>query len=186
MTLGQTTVFQQIFNGAVTVGMGMTAALGARWLGAAGMTADLPLAGKKRLATWGGSAAALALLLQAAAAFAGSGALFNVALGVFGVTVGVFTFAAVTMMSDMTVTGQTGRYLGLWSLAQAVGLGLSFLAGGALHTLLIGSGWLAPGVGYAVIFVLEAGCMGACVLAVQGASVQALRRSARPVAAATA
>jgi BCD family chlorophyll transporter-like MFS transporter len=180
MSVGETTVFQQIFNGAVTVGMGVTGALGARALGRAGSTAALAMSDKQRLATIGGVGAALCLGLQAAAAALSAGWLFNLALGLLGLAVGVFTFAAVTMMSDMTVEGLTARYLGLWSLAQAVGLGSSFLLGGALHSLLIGSGFLGPQVGYAAIFGLEAIFMLGCVLAVRGASVEALRGRPAP------
>lgn len=175
MSVGETTVFQMIFNGAVTVGMGATGALGARMLGQSGSAAALALGAKQRLATIGGVGAALCLALQALAAALSSAPLFNLALGLLGLSVGVFTFAAVTMMSDMTVEGLTARYLGLWSLAQAVGLGLSFLLGGALHSLLIGSGLLGAQAGYAAIFALEACFMLCCVLAVRGVSVEALR-----------
>ncbi|MEM7801574.1 MAG: PucC family protein, partial [Chloroflexota bacterium] len=178
MTLGETTIFQQIFNGAVTIGMGLTAAFGARALGASMATPDLPADGKKRLILIGGSGAVLSLLLQSVAALTASGWIFNLALGLFGFTVGILTFAAVTMMSDMTVEGETGRYLGLWSLAQAVGLGLSFLVGGLLHTLFIGSGLFAPAVGYALIFGLEAVCMAFCVRQSQGSSVTDLKAQA--------
>jgi BCD family chlorophyll transporter-like MFS transporter len=183
MTVGETTVFQQIFNGTVTVGMALTGALGARMLGISGGAAALPMAAKKKISTIGGLVASLCLVLQAVAAAAGSLLLFNLALALFGLGVGVFTFAAVTMMSDMTVTGQTARYLGLWSLAQAVGLGTSFILAGVLHSLLIGSGLLAAPVAYALIFVLEGGCMVFCVLAVRGASPEALQTPVRGTAA---
>jgi BCD family chlorophyll transporter-like MFS transporter len=179
LSVGETTVFQQIFNGTVTVGMALTAALGARLLGRAGTTADLAMGDKKRLASIGGAATMLALGLQALAASLAAGWIFNLALGMLGLCVGVFTFSAITMMSDMTVAGQTGRYLGLWSLAQAVGLGFSFLAAGALHSLLIGSGLLSASGGYTVIFLIEAVSMLFCVLAVRGASAEALRAPAR-------
>ncbi|MBK9712077.1 MAG: BCD family MFS transporter [Kouleothrix sp.] len=178
MRVGETTVFQQIFNGTVTIGMALTAVLGARLVGSRAATASLPIAQKKRIAALGGVGAAIGLLAQAGSALAGSAVLFDLALAGLGLCVGVFTFAAVTMMSDMTVEGQTGRYLGLWSLAQAIGLGLSFLLSGALHTLLIGQGLLGAGAGYAVIFGLESACMLWCVLAVRGASVAALREQA--------
>lgn len=178
MRVGETTVFQQIFNGAVTVGMGLTGALGARALGVGGSTADLPAAAKRRLATIGGAGATVCLALQGLAAGVGSASLFHVALGLLGLSVGVFTFAAVTMMSSMTVAGQTGRYLGLWSLAQAVGLGLSFLLAGVFHRALIASGLLSAPTGYAAIFLIEAVAMVACVLAVRGTSPEALRAPA--------
>lgn len=178
LTVGQTTVFQQIFNGAVMIGMGMTAALGGRALGSNLTTPDLPLEQKKRIAAFGGFCVVICLALQALSAWIASQLLFNIALGVLGLSVGIFTMASITMMSDMTVEGQTGIYLGLWSLAQAVGLGLSFIIGGALHSLLIGSGLMSSVAGYTTIFGLEALFMLWCVLMVRGISLEALRRYA--------
>lgn len=184
MRVGETTVFQQLFNGAVTISMALTGVFGARLLGIAGSTADLSMSDKKRLNSIGGAATIVALILQALAASLAIGWIFNLAMALLGLCVGIFTFSAITMMADMTVEGQTGRYLGLWSLGQAVGLGLSFLLAGVLHSLLIGSGLLSARGGYAVIFGLEAVAMLFCVLALRGASVEALRSPTRQTKAA--
>ncbi len=193
MSVGETTVFQQIFNGTVTVGMALAAIFGARLAGAQpgadgrrpAMPA-LPLPLKRRVATIGGAGATAGLLLLALASALGARWLVNPAWAITGLCVGLFTMAAVTMMSEMTVAGQTGRYLGLWSLAQAIGLGSSFILSGLLHDAIIRSGLLAAPAGYAAIFGIEAACMVACLLALRGASVDELRRGARAPASTAA
>jgi hypothetical protein len=57
-----------------------------------------------------------------------------------GICAGIFNVGALALMMDMTVEGATGMYMGLWGIAQAMGMGGSAVAGGALHTTLIGSG----------------------------------------------
>ncbi len=178
LTAGESTVFQQIFNGMVTVGMGMTAALGARLLGVRARTDTLPVDAKKRIATFGGAGGAVGFGLLAASSIAGQLTLAHLAFAVVGLTVGVFTFAAVTMMSDMTVEGQTASYLGLWSIAQAIGLGASFIAGGVLRAVLVETGLLSAPTGYAAIFAVEALFMVGCVLMLRGVGVEGLRRDA--------
>ncbi len=178
LTAGESTVFQQIFNGMVTVGMGMTAALGARALGVKARTDALPMDAKKRLATFGGMAAMLGFVLLAVSSLTVQLTLANLAFVVVGFTVGVFTFAAVTMMSDMTVEGQTASYLGLWSIAQALGLGASFIAGGVLRAALVEAGLLSAPAGYAAIFLVEALFMAGCVLMLRGVGLEGLRRDA--------
>lgn len=184
LNVGESTVFQQIFNGMVTVGMGMTAALGARAMGLKARTDALPMDAKKRIATFGGAAAAIGFVLLAVSSLTAQLALANLAFVVVGFTVGVFTFAAVTMMSDMTVEGQTASYLGLWSIAQALGLGTSFIAGGVLRAALVETGLLSAPAGYAAIFLVEALFMAGCVLMLRGVGVEGLRRNAHPFASA--
>ncbi|GIV85850.1 MAG: MFS transporter [Candidatus Roseilinea sp.] len=178
LSVGESTVFQQIFNGMVTVGMGMTAALGARALGAKARTAALPMDDKKRIATFGGWSATLGFIMLAVASLTAQVTLAHLAFAVVGFTVGVFTFAAVTVMSDMTVEGQTGAYLGLWSIAQALGLGASFIVGGVLRAALVETGLMSAPVGYAAIFGVEAVFMIGGVRLLRGVGVEGLRRDA--------
>jgi BCD family chlorophyll transporter-like MFS transporter len=181
MSVGETTIFQQIFNGTVAVGMALTAALGGKCFGKAN-TASLPLTQKKQLATIGGLLATVSFLGIALAVSVQSLTWLYAAMAFNGLTVGVFTFAAVTMMSDMTVEGETGKYLGLWSLAQAIGLGASFIASGILHGVFIQSTLLNLASGYAMIFSIEAAFMLWCVWSLRPASVEDLRRYAiRPL-----
>lgn len=193
LSLGETTVFQQIFNGTVTLGMGLTAAFGATVFGNGGKhtpnefasTIALPMETRKRMATLGGFGVALTLLLIAATLLTKNLTLLYAVLTVHGFFVGVFTFAAVTMMAEMTVEAQAGKYLGIWSLAQALGLGGAFMLSGVLHGALVQSHWLGnSALGYAVIFTMEAGFMLWCIAALRPASVENLRREAQSASAA--
>lgn len=178
MTVGETTNFQIIFNTAVAVGMTVAAIVGTVKLG--DENRQLSMDAKKRIATTGGIGTMVGFVLLASSVLASSSAFFHVALLINGLCVGVFTFGSVTMMADMTVPGKTGKYLGVWSLGQVVGLGLSFMIAGLLHSLLVNSGIFTPAVGYGLIFIIEAAIMGWCVWSLQPASVDALRSQAVP------
>jgi BCD family chlorophyll transporter-like MFS transporter len=179
---GQSVVFQQIFNGMVTVGMALTGVFGPRLLGApkgVRMKADtLAMDKKKRIAVVGGSLAVLSFILLAVSSLAQSLVLGQFVFVLLGAGVGIFTFAAVTMMSDMTVEGRTQSYLGLWSIAQAIGLGSSFILSGLLRTALIETGLFAAPSGYALIFLIEGAFMLSCVLMLRGVSREALQARA--------
>lgn len=180
MNAGESVIFQQIFNGTVTIGMGLTAAFGAKVMGEPTLkTPLLPLEKRKTLAAYGGFGATLSFLFISLAIAKEQLSLLYAAWAFNGLTVGVFTFCAVTMMSDMTVEGETGKYLGLWSIAQAIGLGLSFLVSGILHHVLVRSAvFSSTAIGYAMIFLIEAGFMLWCVLALRPTSVEKLRLQA--------
>jgi BCD family chlorophyll transporter-like MFS transporter len=176
MTVGETTVFQIIFNSTVAIGMTIAAIVGTIKLG--NEQRKLSMDAKKRIATYGGLGTIVGFLLLGASVLGQSATLFQVALFINGLCVGVFTFGSVTMMADMTVPGKTGKYLGVWSLGQAVGLGLSFIVAGLLHSLFVASGLFAPATGYALIFTLEAAVMGWCVWSLRPADAEALEPKA--------
>jgi MFS family permease len=168
--------------------MAMTAAFGARIVGMPQLkTPVLPLEKRKTLAAYSGLGATLSFLLISLAIAQAHLAGLYAAMAFNGLCVGVFAFCAVTMMSDMTVENETGRYLGLWSIAQAIGLGASFLVSGVLHHWLVRSGiFSSAAIGYAVIFLIEAGFMLWCVLALRPTSIENLRLQAVPRQSATA
>lgn len=178
MTAGETTIFQIIFNSAVAVGMTLAAIIGTVKLG--DENRKLSIEAQKQIATTGGIGTIFGFLLLAWSALAGTPLSFQLALLLNGLCIGVFTFGSVTMMANMTVPGKTGKYLGVWSLGQALGLGLSFIIAGTLYSLLIGSQLFSPEVGYALIFALEAAVMGWCVWSLQPADATELRRQAAP------
>lgn len=178
MDVGQSVVFQQIFNGTVTVGMALTGILAAKLFGMTKASDSLPMEKKKRIAYLGGGIAFASFIALAGASLTASQTMAQLAFVPLGLGVGIFTFASVTMMSDMTVSGQTQQYLGLWSIAQAIGLGSSFILSGILMSVLVESGWLEPRAGYAAIFVIEGVFMASCLLMLRGVSVDALRRRA--------
>lgn len=177
MRVGESVIFQQIFNGMVTIGMAFMGIFAAKQMAARKLKA-LPMAQRKRIASVAAAAATASFVALALASLLSSASLAIPAFFAMGLSVGVFTFSSVTMMSDMTVPGQTENYLGLWSIAQAIGLGSSFILSGVLHSLLIGSGLLPASAGYAVIFGIEGGLMLMCAALLRDASEESLRRKA--------
>ena len=83
-------------------------------------------------------------------------------------------------MADMTVEGQESKYLGLWSLAQVIGLFLSFTISGSLYSLLVESQWLPANQAFSLIFLAQAVMVVLCFLAVKGVTVEGLKAGAQP------
>lgn len=169
LSVGQSVAFQQIFNATVTVGMGLAGAMAGKRFGKA-----IPIHAKKRIANLGGVVAMIGFAALAIATALGRLGMVYPAFAIVGLGVGGFTFASVTMMSDMTVPGQTQNYLGLWSIAQAIGLGSSFILGGILHGLLVASHVFEMHIGYAVFFGLEGLVMGLCLVLLRPTSAEGL------------
>ena len=141
----QTRQFQQMWGGGVLIGMLLMGAISAAFRIS---KRNITLAGTL------GTAAGMALL--ASAALMGREALVTPSLVLMGLFTGFFNVGALSMMMDMTVEGATGLFMGLWGMAQAFGNGLAAFSGGALHTALIESGLLSPGMAYFSIFTIEA------------------------------
>lgn len=95
-----------------------------------------------------------------------------------GVCAGIFNVGALAMMMDMTIDGATGLYMGLWGTAQAMGMGGSAVAAGALHTLLIGSGFLEAQHAYWLIFSVEGFLLMVAAAILSRVDVDAFQRSA--------
>lgn len=167
LTPGESSTFQQVWTGGVLIGMVLTGIATARF----GLDRE-----KRILIGSLGTAAGLGLL--AFAALEARQELIFPALWMMGLFNGIFTMSAVTLMSDMTVAGATGRYLGLWSMAQAFATGLSFIISGALYSLLIESGLMNAPSGFAWIFGIEALFMLASILVMRSVSVARFRAEA--------
>lgn len=160
----ETSSFTQTWGGGVLLGM---LAIGL-------FSAFVPLS-KKLIATIGGLGTALALALVALCSLQQNQTMLQPALLLMGLGVGLFNVGAMSMMMEMTVAGYTGLYMGIWGAAQGLGNGLANVLSGALHTLLIETGLLAPGAAYGLIFGLEALLMLLALLALRGISVQRFR-----------
>lgn len=141
----ETTRFQPIWGGGILLGMAVM-----------GLLSAFRRVPKKTLTLVGCAAASAGFFLLGVIALLRLEFLLLPTLFVMGMCAGVFNVGALAMMMDMTVDGATGLYMGLWGTAQAMGMGGSAVAAGALHTSLIGSGLLAPENAYWMIFSLEA------------------------------
>ena len=148
LSIVETTRFQPIWGSGVLLGMLVT-----------GAASVLLKPSRRTLALLGCGGIALGFLLLAGVTLFEQGRLLTPTLFVLGVFTGIFNVGALALMMEMTVEGATGLYLGLWGTAQAFGMGLASIASGGLHTLLIGSGLLAPKLAYALLFGIEAGGM---------------------------
>ena len=94
------------------------------------------------------------LIALTAAGLLGSAGLLAPALTLLGFGSGLFTVGGVALMMDMTSATQTGLFVGVWTLVQAVAKGPAAIVGGALQSGLAGLG-LSAGQAYAAVFALE-------------------------------
>ncbi len=187
MNAGDSTVFQRLYNGFNTVGMGVMGiyvGITARRRRAALTEGEdpgptLPFARGKKLLLLGVTLSCVSFLLLAYASYARDLRLFYVFYVLSATALGLTVFPSVSFMADMTVPNQESRYLGVWSLAQIIGLFLSFTVAGTVYTVLVESGWLANNTGFAVIFLLQAVMVILSYLVVRPVTVEGLKAGAR-------
>ncbi|MFN2287766.1 MAG: BCD family MFS transporter [Chromatocurvus sp.] len=163
----ETTRFQPVWGGGILLGMVVM-----------GMLSAFRQVPKKTMTLVGCAAASAGFFLLGVIALLRLEFLLLPTLFVMGICAGVFNVGALAMMMDMTVEGATGLYMGLWGTAQAMGMGGSAVAAGALHTALIGSGLLAPENAYWIIFSLEASVLLGAAAVLSRVDVSAFQLSA--------
>jgi BCD family chlorophyll transporter-like MFS transporter len=109
------------------------------------------LLAKKTLAYSGGLAAFLALMILLASGLLASRAVFYSGTILLGLGTGVSTIANLSLMMDMTVTGNEGAFIGLWGIASALSRVAGSATGGLARDL---AGRTNPLRGYLVVFAL--------------------------------
>lgn len=186
MAAGESTIFQRLYNGLQTVGMaacGIFVGVTAKKRMAASADPDnektLPMDFGKKLLLIGALLSILGFLLLAWAAYVKDLNLFYAFYCFSAFSLGLYVFPSISFMADMTVSGQESKYLGLWSLAQVIGLFLSFTVSGALYSLLVESQWLPANEAFSLIFLLQALMVVLCFLAVRNVTVEGLQAGAR-------
>ena len=115
----------------------------------------LPRLGKKRTTKLGCMGAAVCFGLIILAGFAGNAGLLKAALLFFGLSSGVITAGATSLMLDLTAAETAGTFIGAWGLAQAMARGLATLLGGAV----LNGGKILfslPVLAYSMVFALQA------------------------------
>jgi len=145
MTITETSTLQRYWAGGVLIGMVLT-----------GVVSGVFSISRKTLVFVGVTGAAAGFVILAASSLLEIGTIVRPGLFFMGLFIGMFNVGALALMMEMTVPNATGLYMGLWGTAQALGMGVSSFASGALHTIMIDSGMLAPKVAYFGIFMLEA------------------------------
>jgi len=163
----ETTRYQPIWGAGVLLGMLLMGAASAVFKPS-----------RRRVTLAGCTAAVAGFVALAVVVFTRSESLLLPTLFALGLCAGIFNVGALALMMDMTVDGATGLYMGIWGSAQAMGMGLSSVAGGALHSGLINTGLLNPPLGYALIFVAEASLLGVAALCLRGISIERFRQLA--------
>lgn len=166
-SIKETTRYQPIWGGGILLGMVVMGLLSAGFK-----------VSKKRVTLIGCAGAALGFLFLGVIALLKLEFMLLPALFCMGLCAGVFNVGALALMMDMTVEGATGMYMGLWGVAQAMGMGGSAVAAGALHTALIGSGAMVPETAYWLIFTLEGGVLFVAAALLSAVNVEAFQRLA--------
>jgi BCD family chlorophyll transporter-like MFS transporter len=167
MDIRETTRFQPIWGGGILLGMLL--------MGLLSLAVTVP---KKTLTLIGCLAAGIGFFTLGVIALLRLEGLLIPTLFLMGLCAGIFNVGALALMMDMTVEGATGLYMGLWGVAQALGMGGSAITAGALHTALIGSGLFAPESAYWLIFSAEASLLLVAGWLLLRVDVEAFQRSA--------
>lgn len=118
----------------------------------------VPRIGKKRSAQLGCLGAAVCFLLVIVSGATQVQEVLKVAVMLFGLSSGVLTNGAVTLMLDLTAAETAGTFVGAWGLAQALSQASATVLGGTLLDL-GRSLFQRPYPAFALVFAIEAAGM---------------------------
>jgi BCD family chlorophyll transporter-like MFS transporter len=95
----------------------------------------------------------------------------QVAVLVMGLGMGLFNVGGLAIMMGMSVEGQTGLFMGAWTLAQALANGMASIGGGLIHDMALHiSG--SEGLAYGAVFAIEAGGILLTLMLLKGLDVR--------------
>ncbi len=138
----------------------------------------VPRLGKQKTASFGCWAVAASFGLVIASGFTANQILLKSAILILGLSGGVLTNGAVTLMLDLTAAETAGTFLGAWGLAQAMAQALAGVGGGAL--LDIGRRLLhTPVIAYSLVFAASSLGMIVAVSLLNRVSVAEFQNSAQ-------
>ncbi len=120
MTIAQTTQLNAVLGTGTLIGLGATGFL------------IVPRLGKQKTIQVGCIAAAITSMLIIIAGFTANPNILKTVLLLFGLSSGIITTGAVSLMLDLTAAETAGTFIGAWGLAQAIARGMATLTGGAL------------------------------------------------------
>lgn len=130
---------------------------------------------------WGLGLLAIPLIALGGSAWTANQALVRPVKVLFGIGFGIFTVGGVSLLMAMSVEGQAGAYLALWTVIQLVSRGAGIAAGGILRDAALAlTGSFAST--YGIVFWLEAIGALACIWLLRRADVPgfAAKRSRVP------
>ncbi|HBB34395.1 MAG TPA: MFS transporter [Cyanobacteria bacterium UBA8803] len=138
----------------------------------------LPRLGKQKTTKIGCMGAAVCSGLIILAGFTANPGLLKASLLLFGLSAGVLTAAATSLMLDLTAAETAGTFIGAWGLAQAIARGLSTILGGAVLNLgkLVFS---EPVLAYGIVFALQALGMIVAIILLRRVNVREFRDNAK-------
>jgi len=114
----------------------------------------IPRLGKSRTAKIGCLAVAVCFGLIILAGLIAKPVLLKAAVGLFGLSAGVTTSGAISLMLDLTAAETAGTFIGAWGLAQAMARAIATVTGGAVldlgRTL-----FTTPVLAYGLVFALQ-------------------------------
>jgi BCD family chlorophyll transporter-like MFS transporter len=166
MSIRQTT----LFNAYQMVGVLAAMAVGGMWLSRR--------LGEKRTAGLGLVVASLSFALLGAASILQRPGLVPPAIALMGAGMGFFNVGGLALMMGMSVEGNNGVFMGLWTLAQALANGLASVGGGFTHDWALRILASEPAA-YATVFLLEAGGLIATTFLLAGVNTGEFRAQAR-------
>lgn len=138
----------------------------------------IPKLGKRRTTAIGCLAVASCFVLIILSGFTGNAQLFQGLLVLFGLSAGVVTTGALSLMLDLTAAETAGTFVGAWSLAQAIARGSAVTIGGVvLETArsIFGANYPA----YASVFALQVLVMLFAVWCLDRVNVNEFRSNAK-------
>ncbi len=143
----------------------------------------LPRLGKHKTTRLGCIGSAVCFGLFILAGFTANPGLLKISLLFFGLSAGILTAAATSLMLDLTAAETAGTFIGAWGLAQAIARGLATVLGGAVLNL---GKVLFPSLvlAYGTVFVLQAAGMIVAILLLRRVNVKEFRDNARAAIAA--
>lgn len=92
----------------------------------------IPRLGKRKTTELGCLLVAISFVLIILSGFTGNAKLFQATLVLFGLSAGIVTTGALSLMLDLTAAETAGTFVGAWGLAQAMARGTAVIIGGAV------------------------------------------------------
>jgi BCD family chlorophyll transporter-like MFS transporter len=143
----------------------------------------LPRLGKHKTTRMGCIGVAVCCGLFILAGFAGNAGLLKGSLLFFGLSAGILTAAATSLMLDLTAAETAGTFIGAWGLSQAIARGLATVLGGAVLNL--GKAlFTVPVLAYGTVFALQAVGMIVAIVLLRRVNVKEFRDNAKAAIAA--
>jgi BCD family chlorophyll transporter-like MFS transporter len=168
MSVRQTTLFNAYQMIGVLGGM----AIAGRWLS--------PRLGDKTTAAIGLLIACASFALLGGAGLTGVPGLIHPAIVGMGLGMGLFNVGGLALMIGMATTRETGLFMGIWTLAQAIGNGTASVGGGLLHDLAMAAG-AGEAAAYSTVFLVEAGGLLLTLFVLRRLSLASFQREAASI-----